>query len=345
MLVAALGRQKCPEFERQSDWMEVIFMDDCSTDSTVATLRRELGQLSDITHVQVVQNTCNIGLSATLNKAITLAQAPIILTCHCDCEFGSDSYVSQMIELMENHPSAGAIAGQSAIPEARSISMIEKFNLIANLQDIFPSSEQGLLPVGFAEGRCDAFRKEVLVKSGCYDQRLRLAGEDQILAAMFRALGFEVYIAPSQKFYISVSENQNTLPKLISHAGLYGRVAPSILFHSSEARQGIFGKKSGENRFRRGLLRLNHLISSFAYVMSALLIPTGTTLAAKTLPLLAIVLMKLYLFLPHMRAIRLNFAELALFVAVQPLMDLSYSAGFAQGLVFRIFLGKNSRIN
>src|SRR5437762_350822 len=72
VLMAAVARQKHPDHPNQSEWLEILFMDDASRDNTIEVLRQELDRIASPTHYHVVLNPINLGLSRTLNKAFGL---------------------------------------------------------------------------------------------------------------------------------------------------------------------------------------------------------------------------------------------------------------------------------
>ncbi len=229
-LVEAVARQRPPEGADPSSWLEVLFIDDASPDGTVERLREALLAADVPFPVRVLENERNLGLAGNLNRALATVATDYVLTCHVDCRFGSDDYVAHAVRLLDAHPDVGAIAGQSTADPDAGLSRAEKVYMAANLMDVFPEEVEGLVPVGFAEGRCDAFRMAGLEKAGFYDTTLRTAGEDQILASRLRAEGYRVCQAPSLHYHLSVSSSQDSLRKLVRHARLFGRMHPYLLF-------------------------------------------------------------------------------------------------------------------
>jgi GT2 family glycosyltransferase len=332
-LVDALSRQRHPGLPEQSQWLEALFVDDGSPDDTAAVLDSRLEALGRPPHYRVHARPLNVGLSRSLNEALSLVRTPYVLTCHLDCLFGRDDYVAGMLDLLERHPRVGAITGQAAVPTGRSISFPEKLNLVSNLMDIFPDeSGAELVPVGFAEGRCDAFRLEALRTAGFYDTRLRTAGEDQVLAARLRDGGWEVCQAPRLTYHLSVSGEQDTVARLAAHQRLFGRAHPYILLVHRASRDGVAGVRAGVNRRRRALLRLSQIASCAVYLFA-----TGALLAR--LPawtwggaLAALAGVKLALFKRHLAAVPMSPVELVRFALVQPRLDSAYVTGLVQGL-------------
>ena len=149
-----------------------------------------------------------------------------------------------MLDLIEAHPRAAAITGQPELPPGARLPFAEKLNVVANLMDIFPAdTAKELVPVGFAEGRCDVFRVEALRQVGLYDTQLRVSGEDQVLAAKLREKGYEIYQAPRLVYHLSVSAEQDSVAKILRHQRLFGRTTPYIVLAVPGSRDGLVGRK------------------------------------------------------------------------------------------------------
>ena len=227
-LVGGLVRQFHRNYERQDQWLEAIFIDNASSDATVEVLETYLKNLGSPAQYQIISNKENLGLSRSLNKAFQMAKAPIAVTCHSDCRFGRDDYLAEMLRYFDENEKAAAITGQTSLEKGRPLSLTEKVNLITNLMDIFPSGSKELVPVGFAEGRCDGFRVSALREIGFYDTTLRLAGEDQLLAGQLREKGYEILQATRLRYYLSLSVQQDSIGKLVTHQRRFGRAHSCI---------------------------------------------------------------------------------------------------------------------
>jgi GT2 family glycosyltransferase len=333
-LVSALAGQRRPGEARPADWLEALFMDDASTDDTRAVLARCLEERGHPPPWRVVENPTNLGLAATLNKAFALVRTPYALSCHLDCLFGDEGYVSRMVDLMDANPKAGAITGKPTVPRSESLPFAEKVNLVANLMDILPDeSGQDLVPVGFAEGRCDIFRLAALEAAGFYDTALRTAGEDQVLAARLRLRGYEVYQAPGLHYVLSVSDEQDSVRKLLRHQRLFGRAHPYIMLRARNTTAGVAGGSAGANRRARLFLRVQQAGSVAALAAAAGLGAAGVSPLAAGLLLVGVLLVKGALFRRHLAAAALSFRERLAFFALQPALDVSYTWGLVQGLL------------
>lgn len=330
-LVEALLQQRHPSHPNQGEWLEALFMEDASGDDTARVLEETLGRAGAPASCRVVVNPENLGLAATLNKALGLVRTPFVLTCHLDCRFGRNDYVAGMLDLLERHPRAAAITGQPTMGDPGQMPFAEKLNVVANLMDIFPADPvRELVPVGFAEGRCDAFRVEALRAVGLYDTNLRTAGEDQVLAARLREKGYEVYQAPRLPYLLSVSGEQDTVFRLARHQWLFGLAHPYILLRA-RGKGGVAGVGAGGNRRARAGLRLVQIASSASFGLALLALGFGhPLLAAGTVG--AVVAVKALLFARHLRVVPFSAGEWLVFWLVQPLLDAAYTLGLLQGM-------------
>jgi GT2 family glycosyltransferase len=333
-LLQGLVRQAHPSFARQSDWLDAVFVDDASGDGTAEAVTRALAGIGSLSHYRLVVHPRNLGLAETLNETFRQVPTPFVLTCHLDCRFGSDHYVAAMLDLIEAHPRAAAITGQPELPPGTRLPFAEKLNVVANLMDIFPAETTNeLVPVGFAEGRCDVFRAEALREVGLYDTRLRVSGEDQVLAAKLRDRGYELYQAPRLAYHLSVSAEQDSVGKILRHLRLFGRTTPYIVLRVSGSRDGLVGPSAGANRNRRALLRATQLAASAVYALVPLILLPGWPRWAWGSGLVLVAAARAALFAGHARAVRFSGLELVAFVLVQPLLDLAYTAGILEGLL------------
>jgi len=335
-LVDAISRQRHPRFPAPADWLRVMFVDNGSTDDTGRLLAEAVAKAGSPPHWQIVTNTPNLGYAGAVNKAFRLAETPYALTCHCDCLFGSEDYVATMLDPLERHPKAAAVTGQPAFPDGQPLPFAEKVNLVANLMDIFPvETPDELVPVGFAEGRCDAFRLEAVRAAGYYDSSHHSAGEDQILSARMRGAGYEVYQAPRLRYLLSVSDEQDTVGKLVRHTELFGEKHPILILRGG-ASAGAVGGPAGANRRARSLLRMSHLAAVGAWLFLPIALLAGAPPLAAIAPLILVALLKLWLFVRHLRTVRFSAGELAAFVLLQPVLDFAYAWGFVRGLLYAL---------
>jgi GT2 family glycosyltransferase len=329
-LVAAVVSQVPPP-GASPDWMEVIFIDDASSDNTVAELKATLSEMGPPFRVRVLENEHNIGLARSLNRALRAVETEYCLTCHVDCRFASVDYVATAVDLLDRHPDVGAVAGQPIPPIGGELSQVEKVYLTANLMDVFPEGTQELEPVGFAEGRCDGFRMSAVRMVGYYDTTLRTAGEDQVLAARMRGAGFRVCRATALEYHLSVSSSQDSLLKLVRHARLFGRVTPYLLLANRGTFAGVVGGEAGRNLSMRTTLRGLQIAGALSWLGLSGSLLFGKARVPAGLATTAICLAKFGLFRPHMRRLAYRSGDAVVLAGLQPALDLAYTAGIVEG--------------
>lgn len=337
-LVERLLAQRHPDGSPQPSWLRAVFVDDASADSTAEVLRESLRRRDDPGHVRPLLNPRNLGLAGTLNRVLAEVDTAYVLTCHCDCLFAGDDYVATALALLERHPDAGAISGQPRLMPGRRLPFAEMLNHVTNLMDILPREDAAPLePVGFAEGRCDAFRMAALREVGFYKLALRTAGEDQLLAADLRRAGYGVYKSARLTYYLLASNEQNTVSKLLRHQRLFGRVHPYILLRQRGAVAGVWGRRAGGNRSARALLRASQLVAAPLYPLALV---AGWLPAARWSwwALAAVLALRGALLLRHLRLVRPSPTQSLAILALQPPLDLAYTAGVVSG-IGRLALG------
>jgi glycosyltransferase involved in cell wall biosynthesis len=340
-LVASLRSQEAPAGAPPERWLEVIFIDNASTDDTVERIEAELAAANLPFHVRVIRNEENLGLSRSFNRALEAVATKYVLTCHADCRFGSDDYVARVVALLDGHPDVAVVSGQPIADVSGGLSRVEKVYLTANLMDIFPEGDGDLEPVGFAEGRCDGFRMEALRDVGYYDTRLQRAGEDQIMSARLRALGHRVCRAPQLRYFLSVSSDQDSLLKLVRHANLFGRVTPYLLLADRGTLRGIAGPVAGRNRTRRTALRALQLAGAGSMLWIAGSLWTRRSPGPACTALVVTSVAKAALFRRYVRYLGFDVTDAAALAVLQPALDVAYAAGVARGLV----VGGGARTN
>jgi hypothetical protein len=320
-------------------------MDDGSRDGTAEAVERALSAAGRPAHWRLASNPRNLGLAGTLNRAFALARAPFVVTCHLDCRFGDERYVASLLDHIDRRPHAAAITGKPAVAPGATLPFAEKLNVIANLMDVLPDdSPEELVPVGFAEGRCDVFRVEALRSVGFYDTHLRVSGEDQVLAARLRGAGWEILQAPRLVYHLSVSGEQDSVAKIVRHQRLFGRTDPYILFAIPGTHRGLLGAGAGRNRLRRALLRGSQLAATALYLLALMAVGTGSLALGSSL-VAAALLPRVVLYRRHAAAVRLRATEAFRVALVQPLLDLAFTEGMIEGLWYLVRRARSGPID
>ena len=322
-LVESFLSQKLEGMQFQSEWLEVILIDDCSKDGTAEAVRAAIESKDCSQWIRLEKNSKNLGLAGTLNRGFELAQSEWVLTCHCDCIMADEFYIQTLLRLIQTDETIAAITGQPVLPQSsEQPAFAERVNIVANLMDVFPiANTPELVPIAFAEGRCDLFRKSALTQVGYYDTTLRTSGEDQVLAAQLRAKGFRICKATRALYFLGVSAEQDSISKLIRHTFLFGETLPYPLYMGWKLKASYQNEQIGENRKDRSRLRILHLLT------------IGGVLVWGIWAWVVSLVLKSILFRKHWFHFRWTIKEVIFFVALQPVFDVAYFLGFMKGSV------------
>src|SRR5262249_22547002 len=147
--------------------------------------------------------------------------------------------------------------------------------------------------------------------------------------------GYEVYQAPRLRYLLSVSDEQDTVGKLVRHTELFGEKHPILMLRGG-ARAGAMGGPAGANRRARSLLRLSHLASVPAFGALACGLLAGLSPWLVAAPLAAVVVLKARLIARYLGLVRFSPAEGLRFALLVPVLDLAYTWGFLRGLFYAL---------
>ena len=338
-----------PDFKEQKDWLKIRFADDCSRDNTLSRLQAAYESKGRPAHIEIIKNPKNLGLAGSLNHHLRQIDTPYVLTCHLDCFFVEPDYIARMLWFMEEDSKIAVVTGKPVM-NPHTAPSIEKINTVVNMMDVLPlSAEATLTSVGFAEGRCDLFRTSALKSVGFYPTELRTSGEDQLLAIRFRENGYTLNQALQAHYELSVSEDQNSLKKIVTHTHLFGRTTPAILKRGKEALKGISSNVGGHTRDQRKKLRLLQLLHAKNLMAMVLLgLPSlyfSYPLVFEIFFVLEILIQgaKHLLLRPHLEFVELSFKERVQVFFLFYALDLAYYFGFVEGMIktFTLKSGKS----
>jgi len=193
--------------------LEVIVVDNCSTDNSLRRLRLEHG--AD-TRVRVIRNRRNLGFARACNEGIRVASGKYLLFLNPDCIIESDT-IARMVSRLEQYPQAGmagcTVRNPDGSEQAGSRRVVPtpwrsavrvfhldrlfphhpRFNSFDRVHSPLPSQ-----PV-FVEAISGAFmlvRREALREVGPFDKRYFLHCEDLDWCMRFRRSGWQILFVP-----------------------------------------------------------------------------------------------------------------------------------------------------
>lgn len=99
-----------PISQNVADWVEMIYVDNCSTDSSIEFIRQNYPQ------VTIIQNQEALGFGENNNKGVLAAHGEYIAVINPDIIIKGDA-LCQMLTFAQNHPEVGIIVPQLLNPD------------------------------------------------------------------------------------------------------------------------------------------------------------------------------------------------------------------------------------
>lgn len=188
---------------------EVFVVDNCSSDGSVEMVAAKFPW------VKLIANTVNYGFGFANNQAIKLANGNYVLLQNPDTIVAEDTY-EKILDFMDAHPEAGGLGVKmidgsgTFLPESKRglPSPRVAFYKIFGLSFFFPKSRIfGKYHLGFLDtnqtnevdvlsGAFMLMRKEVLEKTGAFDEKFFMYGEDIDLSYRITKAGYKNYYFP-----------------------------------------------------------------------------------------------------------------------------------------------------
>jgi GT2 family glycosyltransferase len=192
--------------------VEVLVVDNASTDDSLADLERAVG---DDPRVRVLRNDSNRGFAVGVNQGLAVSRGPFVLLLNPDAVVEPDT-IERMLESMREHPDAGLAGGLLLNPDGteqsgarRSFpslgrSFVRAFGLwrlgargrnhdFVHAGDPLPP---GPVDVDAISGAFMLARRPALEQVGPMDEAYTLHCEDLDWCARFRQAGWRVLFVP-----------------------------------------------------------------------------------------------------------------------------------------------------
>jgi GT2 family glycosyltransferase len=185
--------------------LEIILVDNGSTDDSVALVRREFPE------VKIIELGQNLGLTGAINRGIGLAQGPLIVPLNNDTEV-SPSWAQALVEAADTHPEAGIIACKMLLFSERDRlhSAGDGFGVdgIPINRGVWQKDEGQFDQDVYIFGGCGgavAYRREMLEDIGLFDEDLFMYLEDVDLNWRAQLAGYRTVFAPKAAVYHHLS--------------------------------------------------------------------------------------------------------------------------------------------
>jgi glycosyltransferase involved in cell wall biosynthesis len=170
--------------------IEVIFVDDGSTDKTLSIIEGYVPKLN--MHVKVFHHEWK-GLGASRNVVVDNADGDYIVWVDGDMILTKD-YIRKQVEFMEQHPKVGIAKGtQSLEPGENLLATLESYSRVASRMVDYNSEKGRLKAIGTGGS---IYRSEAIRRAGGFDENLRGYGEDWDAEIRVKAAGWLICVTP-----------------------------------------------------------------------------------------------------------------------------------------------------
>lgn len=184
--------------------LEVIVVDNASTDGSLESVRERLPQ------VTAIGNPSNVGFGAACNQAIRGTNAPYILLLNSDARLTSEALVAlcECMRLNERCGAAGCklvdLKGRELVSTRNFLTPINQALEYAGISNRVgwrylrrthrPKLDENLIDgsVDWIEGSCLLLRRAALEETGLFDETFFMYSEDEDICIRMRKFGWKV---------------------------------------------------------------------------------------------------------------------------------------------------------
>lgn len=210
--------------------LEIIVVDNASTDDTVAKLKKEQG-------IVIIQNKTNFGFAKACNIGAKKATGDYLFFLNSDMMAVDDSLID-MYQYLKNNPKIGIIGPKflnldktpqaSVFPPQTALNAFKEFFLGQQTYSKYYPKSQKPLAVHSLSGGAMLLSKKLFHQIGGWDQRYFMYFEDLELCRQVRHLGLEIFYFPQCRFIHrhgasghQVADSANQWRRLIPGSKLY----------------------------------------------------------------------------------------------------------------------------
>jgi len=179
--IDSIGNQDFPH-----ELMELIFVDDGSTDNTLSIIKEQVSRIG--IPAKVFRNSWH-GLGYSRNMVIDNAEGDFILWVDGDMVLSKD-YVEKQVEFMQQHPKVGIAKGKQALkPGGNLLATLETYSRAAGRMIDYQSEKGPSRALGTGGS---IYRMEFVKQAGKFDETLRRYNEDWDIEIRARAAGWSL---------------------------------------------------------------------------------------------------------------------------------------------------------
>jgi len=185
--------------------LEIILVDNGSTDESVAVTRRNFPE------VEIIELGRNLGLTGAINRGIARASGEVIVPLNNDTET-APGWAEALVDALQAHPEAGIVASKMLLFDRRDTlhSAGDGFGLdgIPLNRGVWQKDEGQFDRDTYIFGGCGgavAYRREMLAEIGLFDEDLFMYLEDVDLNWRAQLAGYRAVFAPQAVVYHRLS--------------------------------------------------------------------------------------------------------------------------------------------
>ncbi len=182
---------------------DVVVADNGSTDGSQQMLAEKYSE------VMIIQNEGNVGLGKASNQGIEATNGRYVLLLNNDTIVNGPA-LDMLVEFLDAHPEAGAVAGKLLNPDgsfqsgyAPFSTLLEEFLIATHIGELlwsgYPShgDSNEIKATGWLSSACLLVRRSALDKIGLLDESYFIYGDEADLQYRLNKAGWKVYFLPS----------------------------------------------------------------------------------------------------------------------------------------------------
>ena len=166
--------------------LEIIFIDDGSTDNTLGIIK---DKVTDIDISTRVFSTTWKGIGHARNLVVENAHGDYVVWVDGDMIMSKD-FVGRLVDFMDTHPHMGIVKGKQALEQGRNLlATLETYARAASRMVDYESEKSSSKSLGTGGS---IYRTEIIRDAGGFDEHLRGYGEDFDAEIRVRAMGYSL---------------------------------------------------------------------------------------------------------------------------------------------------------
>lgn len=203
---------------------EIIIVDNASTDGSLEDIELTFGENP---RIKIVKNTKNLGHAEGCNIGARMTNSQYIVFLDSDIEFETKSWLSELVNAMENNSKIGLAQAKIVLAEDKRCLDYVCFAIdaLGTWAATYGSKEENInknFEIFAASSGCCIIRRDVFDQVGGFDADYFIYDDDTDISLRTRLLGYKVMFIPSAV--------------VLHRGGILRGVSGMMLYHSSKNR-------------------------------------------------------------------------------------------------------------